>query len=176
MTTLNNIEQLQRDIEDKQGEITTVQSNIETFEFSCTEEQFNDFLDDAEQSITIWGMEFYPSDILKNCDPVAYRCAKSDYEANFDVSDCEEYQDLQKEIEELESQLDDLQTELDDLESEVNLKSNSLNPSFSGTLTHSGDGNCARRLLRTMGIARVPEAARTCAGTKPCCKAKSNNC
>ena len=118
MTKLNNVERLNRDIEDKQGEIATVQSNIETFEFSCTEEQFNDFLDEIEQSVTICGMEFYPSDILKNCDPIAYRCEKADYEANFDLSDCEEYQDLQNQLDELESQLDDLQTELDDLESE----------------------------------------------------------
>ena len=118
MTTLTNVEQLKRDIEDKQGEIATIQSNIETFEYTCTEEQFDDFLDDVEQSVNIYGIEFYPSDILKNCDPVAYRCAKADYEANFDVSDCEEYQEFQSELDELESQLDDLQSELDDLESE----------------------------------------------------------
>jgi len=117
MTNLNNVEQLKRDIEDKQGEIATIQSNIETLEYTCDDAQFDDFLDDVEQSVTIYGMEFYPSDILKHCDPVAYRCAKADYEANFDVSDCEEYQDLQSELDELESQLDDLQSELDDLES-----------------------------------------------------------
>ena len=118
MNTLNNVAQLERDIEDKRGEIAIAQSNIETFEFSCTEEQFNDFLDDIEQSITIFGMEFYPSDILKNCDPIAYRCAKSDYEANFDLDDVEEYADLKDELEDLESELEDLESELEDLESE----------------------------------------------------------
>ena len=116
MTTLTNVQQLKRDIEDKQGEIATTQSNIETFEFSCTEEQFNDFLDDVEKSVTICGMEFYPSDILKNCDPIAYRCAKLEYEANLDPNDVGEYQAFIAELDELESQLDDLQTELDDLE------------------------------------------------------------
>ena len=118
MNTLNNIEQLQRDIEDKQGEIATVQSNIETFEYTCDDAQFDEFLDDAEQTVYICGMEFYPSDILKNCDPIAYRCAKSDYEANFDLNGIPEYNDLIKELDDLESQLDDLQTELDELESE----------------------------------------------------------
>ncbi len=113
------IKQLERDIEDKQGEIATAQSNIVTFEFSCTEEQFNDFLDDVEQSVTIYGIESYPSDILKNCDPIAYRCAKSDYESNFDVSDCEEYQELQKQLEELETELDELESQLDDLQTEL---------------------------------------------------------
>jgi chromosome segregation ATPase len=118
MNTLTNIQQLERNIEDKQGEIATAQSNIETFEFSCTEEQFNEFLNGAEQSITICGMEFSPSDILKNCDPIAYRCEKADYESNFDPNDVEEYQTLVASLDELESQLDELQSELDDLDSE----------------------------------------------------------
>ena len=117
MTKLNNVEQLKRDIEDKQGEIATAQSNIETFEYTCDDAQFDDFLDDVGQAVYVRGMEFYPSDILKNCDPIAYRCAKADYEANFDLSDCEEYQDLQKTLEKLENELEELENELDDLES-----------------------------------------------------------
>ena len=116
MTTLTNIEQLNRAIEDKQGEIATTQSNIETFEYTCTEEQFNDFLDDAYNEVEIMGMTYNVSYVLKELDPTAYRCAKLDYESNFDLSDCEEYQDLQTELDELESQLDGLQTELDELE------------------------------------------------------------
>lgn len=118
MTTLTNIEQLQRDIEDKQGEIATAQSNIETFKFSCTEEQFDDFLNDIGQVVNICGMEFYPSDILKNCDQIAYRCVKSDYDANFDLNDVKEYQYFVASLDELESQLYDLQTELDGLQNE----------------------------------------------------------
>ena len=80
---MNTIEQLraqirhlERDIEDKQGEICTAQSNIETFEYSCTDDEYDEMLDEIEGSITVVGMEFFPSDILKSCDPVAYRCAK----------------------------------------------------------------------------------------------------
>ena len=118
MTTLTNIQNLENQIADLFLQIEAKQHEIAVFAYTCSEGQFNEFLDDVEQSVTICGMEFSPSDILKNCDPIAYRCAKSDYEADFDLSDCEEYQDLQTELDELESQLDDLQTELDDLESE----------------------------------------------------------
>ncbi len=121
----SKIDLIKLEIEDKQGEIATIQSNIETFEYICTEEQFDEFLDDVEQSVSIYGIEFYPSDILKNCDPTAYRCAKIDYEADLELENCEEYKDmiieleeLETELDELESQLDDLQTELDELESE----------------------------------------------------------
>ena len=118
MTTLTNVEQLKRDIEDKQGEIATAQSNVETFEYTCDDAQFDDFLDDVEQSVYICGIEFYPSDILKNCDPTAYRCGKSDYESNFDLENCEEYRDMLDKLEDLESELEDLESELEDLESE----------------------------------------------------------
>ena len=64
-------------------------------------------------------MEFYASDILKSCDPVAYRCSKSDYESNFDLDDCEEYNDLKDELEALEDQLSDLENDLSDLNDEL---------------------------------------------------------
>ena len=115
----SKIDLIKLEIEDKQGEIATLQSNIETFEYSCDEDQFNEFLDDVEQSVTIYGIEFYPSDILKNCDPIAYRCGKSDYEADIDFNDIPEYQDMLSELDDLQTELDDLQTELDDLESQL---------------------------------------------------------
>ncbi len=118
MTTLNNVEQLKRDIEDKQGEIATAQSNIETFEHTCTDKEFDDFLDDCYSEIEIMGMTYNVSYALKELDPTAYRCAKSDYEADFDLNDVEEYQAFVASLDELESQLDELQSQLDDLESE----------------------------------------------------------
>ena len=123
---MNTIEQLraqirhlERDIEDKQGEICTAQSNIETFEYSCTDDEYDEMLDEIEGSITVAGMEFFPSDILKSCDPVAYRCAKNDYESNYDLENCEEYKDLKDELESLEDQLSDLENDLGELNDEL---------------------------------------------------------
>ena len=79
MTKLNNVEQLKRDIEDKQGEIATAQSNIETLEYTCTEEQFNNFLDDVYSEVEVMGMTYSVSYALKELDPIACSCAKSDY-------------------------------------------------------------------------------------------------
>ena len=118
MTTLTNVEQLKRDIEDKQGEIATAQSNIETFEYSCTDEEYNEYLDNIFDEVEVCGMTYNVSYALKELDPIAYRCGKSEYEADFDLENCEEYRDMLTELNELESQLDDLQTEIDDLESE----------------------------------------------------------
>ena len=123
---MNTIEQLraqirhlERDIEDKQGEICTAQSNIETFEYSCTDDEYEQMLDEIEGSITVAGMEFFPSDILKSCDPVAYRCAKNDFESDYDLDNCEEYSDLKDELESLEDQLSDLENDLVELIDEL---------------------------------------------------------
>jgi hypothetical protein len=43
--------------------------------------QFEDYLNDSYGRIEICGMVFFPSDILKECDPVAYRVYLSDFES-----------------------------------------------------------------------------------------------
>jgi hypothetical protein len=48
------------------------------------EEQFDDFLDEVYPVVKIGEMTFYPSQILKNCDPIAYRIWLSEYEDMLD--------------------------------------------------------------------------------------------
>jgi hypothetical protein len=43
--------------------------------------QFDDYLNDSHDTVTIAGMVFFPSDILKECDPVAYRIFLNEFES-----------------------------------------------------------------------------------------------
>ena len=115
---MRTIEQVQTEIENLELDISELKADINGFEYSLTEAEFDDFLDEEGLQRTSVG-SFYPSDILKNCDPIAYRCAKSDYEGNFDLDDCTEYTDMVEELESLESDLESLQDELKELESEA---------------------------------------------------------
>lgn len=54
------------------------------------EEQFKEMLDECYPSYSINGMEFLASDILKECDPIAYRVGLSDYEGTQECSNCDE--------------------------------------------------------------------------------------
>jgi hypothetical protein len=45
-----------------------------------TEEDFDDWLDDVFPTYAIAGVELLPSQMLKNCDPIAYRIALSEME------------------------------------------------------------------------------------------------
>lgn len=44
-------------------------------------EMFDEVLDECYPSVKIAGITFFPSDILFECDPIAYRCAVNDWES-----------------------------------------------------------------------------------------------
>ena len=131
MNTIEQVKQeisnLENEIESLKDEITLKEQEIDNFEYECSDDDFDDFLDQIYPEINIGSLTFYPSQVLKECDPIAYRCAKSDYESEYDLDDCEEYADLKadlesllEDLESLESNLEDLENTLDDLESEEN--------------------------------------------------------
>ena len=47
-----------------------------------TDNDFIELINEMEPEITICGITFSPGDILKEMDPIAFRCFKSDYMAN----------------------------------------------------------------------------------------------
>ena len=114
----NQIEQVKTEVENLELNISELKAGIDNFEYSITEAEFDDFLDEDGVQHTSVG-SFYPSNILKNCNPIAYHCAKSDYEGNFDLDDCTEYTNMVEELESLESDLESLKDELKELESEA---------------------------------------------------------
>ena len=113
MTT--SIIEIKAIINAKQAEIAEVQSQIDNFEYVSNESEYDEMLD-SEGEVNVNGLSFYPSDIIKNCDPIAYRCGKNDYDASFDIEDCKEYQELLTTLTDLEDELYSLQEELENAE------------------------------------------------------------
>ena len=62
--------------------------DAQTREEIATDDHWDEVLDEAHEPVTICGIEFLPSQILRDCDPVAYRVYRSDYESEM-VSDGE---------------------------------------------------------------------------------------
>ena len=116
---MRTIEQVQTEIENLELTISELKSEIDGFEYSLTEAEFDDYLDELYGEVKVCGMTYSASYILKECDPVTYRCMKSDYESNYDLDACLEYTEMVEELESLGSELGSLQDELDSLESEV---------------------------------------------------------
>ena len=62
--------------------------DAQTREEIATDDHWDEMLDEVHEPVTICGIEFLPSQILRDCDPVAYRVYRSDYESEM-VSDGE---------------------------------------------------------------------------------------
>ena len=122
MSNLNieqQIEAIEAEMNSVNEQIENLQSQLDHFEYEVSESDFNDFLDGCCESVTIGGMVFYASAVLESCDPVAYRCMKSEYESNYDVEDCAEWQDLDRELSDLRYKLEDLESDLEALQDEL---------------------------------------------------------
>ena len=108
------IRKLQAQIKSKQAQQNNIECDPNDFA-----DQFDECLDEAG-SIEVAGCTFYPSQILKECDPVGYRCGLNDFaDSYFDKEETDEYQSLQEEIDQLESDIEDLESEIEDLQSQV---------------------------------------------------------
>ena len=105
---MSTIEQVQAEIKNLELAISELKSEIDGFEYSSTEAEFDEYLDESYDEVNICGMTYSASYTLKECDPIVYRCAKSEYEGNFDLDDCTEYTDMVGELESLESYLESL--------------------------------------------------------------------
>ena len=114
---MRTIEQVKTEIENLELNITELKAEIDNFEYSMTDSEFGDILDGCYDEVDICGMTYSASYALNECDPVAYRSMKSDYEVSFDLDDCTEYADMMEELESLESDLESLKDELENLES-----------------------------------------------------------
>ena len=125
---MKTIELLQAEIQMKEHAISKLKAQIKNKETQQNEiecdpddlqDQFDECLDEAG-SIKVAGCTFYPSQILKACDPIAYRCSLNDFaDSEFDKEETEEYQALQEEIDQLESDIEYLESEIEDLQSQT---------------------------------------------------------
>lgn len=115
ITTLNT---LKIDLGICQNELKQAEYNLLNFEYTVSEHEYDEMIDDTEFTVTVCGIEFSPSHILKNLDYTAYRCGKADYEASFDIEYLAEYKDLEQEIDELKDNIEYLEQKINDLESE----------------------------------------------------------
>jgi hypothetical protein len=113
---MKNSETLQEQIDNLQDLARDKQYEINNFEIdeSTKEEQHDDMLNDCYEGI--FGLT--PSRILKECDPIMYNEELSNYVDSLDVSDEEEYIELQSELDEIENEIAELQDELDGLQEE----------------------------------------------------------
>ena len=94
------------------------QIEIRNFSYESTEDEYDSHLDECYGDVDVCGSTYSASYALKELDPTAYRCGKSDYDSEKDLDDVPEYVTLTEELEELEEQETDLEEEIEELEAE----------------------------------------------------------
>ena len=92
-------------------QIAELEDKIDNFEIDGDkyDDKYDEWLDEIYGEIMIGNISFLPSRILKELDPIAYRCGFSDYIDSLDIEDDEEYQELQTELEEVKEELAELE-------------------------------------------------------------------
>lgn len=112
------IETTKKQIEAIEKEIEIITEQIDNFELDPDkyEEAYCDTLDECYDKF----MDRYnASRVLKEIDPIAYRCGLNDYIDGLELEDDEEYTDLLEKKEDLENELEDLEIDLEELENEL---------------------------------------------------------
>ena len=55
--------------------------------FIDIEAMFDEYLNEVYEPITFGYLTFYPADIIKELDPIAYRCGLADYESELEADE-----------------------------------------------------------------------------------------
>jgi hypothetical protein len=86
-----------------------LQGRIDSFEPEQADfvDEFDELLDE-EGYVTILNMTYSKSYVLKNVDPIAYRCSLADYVASVEIENLPDYIKLVEEMEELTTEIDEL--------------------------------------------------------------------
>jgi len=92
------------EIEEIKEEIEEIEEEIKSWEEGDSEKlkEYDDIIDDTNSTVKVFELEYSPSVVLKQCDPVAYRCGFADYSS-------ERINELEERLAELKEQLEELE-------------------------------------------------------------------
>lgn len=112
-----NLEVLESQLLEAKKDLSSAESTRDAVEIDVDdfEEEYKESLDECNGDF----MGYAASRILKELDPIAYRCELNDYCGNKDVEDLQEWIDANEEVENIESEIEDLEEEIENLEEAI---------------------------------------------------------
>jgi peptidoglycan hydrolase CwlO-like protein len=131
----NEIKEIQKEIKelsDKMLELAlkrdSIQESMDSFELDPDdyEDEYIKLLNDEYPDVDICGYSWNPVYILRERDPTAFRCGLLDYVDTLDVTESEEYKEMEDDVDDLNYEIDTigedilkLEDEIDELEDEL---------------------------------------------------------
>jgi chromosome segregation ATPase len=115
---LSRIHLIKGKIEYLESKVEDLTKALHNFELDPEdyEEQFDDFLNEEGDAIKICGCFYSRSEILKEVDPINYRCSLSEFVDSIDIEDTDEYKELEDEISQLDAEIVRLKKEIEETE------------------------------------------------------------
>jgi predicted nuclease with TOPRIM domain len=115
-TTQQELADLYHRLEELKADYEILNVKVDGFELDVDDyhDEYSAMLD--EETVTVCGMKFYPSQILRELDPTAYRCGLLDYVDSLDKWEHPDYCEMAEELEELESSMEEIEDEISELE------------------------------------------------------------
>lgn len=114
-----NLEQTIKTLQAKIAEYKEALDNMDISETSLADDDaYSDWLNEIYGPVYVGSLAYCASRVLRELDPIAYRCGFSDYLNGLDITDSEEHTGLTARLEDMEAELTDLQSELDELNKE----------------------------------------------------------
>lgn len=118
-TKQKELKQLQDQLSDLQSKLSDIEVNPE--QYADLDEQHDDLLDELyAEACEALPVNITGSELIREFDPVMYRCSFSDFCSDYDYSSLDVYQDTESEISDIEDQISELESEIEDLENEIN--------------------------------------------------------
>lgn len=119
---LNNKQKQLVEFQDQLSDLQSKLSDIEVNpdQYADLESEHDDFLDELYSEVCEdLPVNISGSELIREFDPVMYRCSYSDYCSNYDYASLDIYQYTESEISDIEDQISDLESEIEDLESQI---------------------------------------------------------
>jgi len=108
----------QKELKDLQSDLLDIEHNPD--QYADLDSQYDDFLDELYDDVCeALPVSITASELIREFDPVMYRCGFSDFIDQFDYSSLDCYTDKESEIEDVESEISDLESQIEDLENEI---------------------------------------------------------
>jgi peptidoglycan hydrolase CwlO-like protein len=120
-----NIQEIKKELAELQDQLSDLQSKLSDIEvnpdqYTDLDGQHDDLLDELySEACEALPVCITGSQLIREFDPVMYRCSFSDFCSNYDYQSLNVYQDTESEIEDIETMISDLESKIEDLENEA---------------------------------------------------------
>lgn len=117
----DNRENLVRERDELEVEVGDLKIDIDQFDRSeyASEDLYDVWLDEMDGLVSVAGLQYQASDILKQVDPIAYRTGFNDYVDTLRDEDFQEYCDMVENRDELDESIEDLNDQIENLDGHI---------------------------------------------------------